>query len=106
MGNSVLIRHEAEITHLQPHLGDTRLQELRSSPFCPTPLFCSQLIKEGEEFLLKKGTLKTLRVLKPIKTSPFVVPTTTRKETPAGNTTVGVNPLQAVTYHFPQAGGN
>ena len=36
MGFSVLIGCEAEMTHLQPHLGDTRHQELRSSPFVPT----------------------------------------------------------------------
>ena len=56
MGNSILIRREAEMTKLQPHLGDFRRQELRSSPFWPTPLFQSQLVKDGEEFLLKKGT--------------------------------------------------
>ena len=39
MGNSVLIRCEAKMTHLQPHLGDTRHQEFRSSPFCPTTWF-------------------------------------------------------------------
>ena len=49
MDNSVLIRHDTEMTHLQSH---TRRQELRSSPFGPTPLFRSQLVKEGEEFLL------------------------------------------------------
>ena len=58
MGNSSLIRCEAEMTHLQPHLGDSRRQELRSSPFWPTLLFRSQLVKDGEEFLLKKDTPK------------------------------------------------
>ena len=56
MGNAILIRREAEVTKLQPHLGDFRRQELRSSPFWPTPLFQSQLVKDREEFLLKKGT--------------------------------------------------
>ena len=42
----------------------------------------------------------------PIKTSPFVVPTTTKKEAPTGNTPMGVSPLQAVTNRFPQLGGN
>ena len=41
MGNSIRIRLEAEITHLQPRLGDSRRQELRSSPLWPTP--CSGL---------------------------------------------------------------
>ena len=52
MGNTNLLRHEAEMTHIQPHLGDSRCQELRSSPFWPTPLFWSEPVKDGEEFLL------------------------------------------------------
>ena len=85
MGNTGLLRREAEMTLLQPHLGNSRREELRNSPFWPTPLFRSQLVKDGEGFLLKKGTLKILRVLDPIKTSPFVVPNTIRKEAPTGN---------------------
>ena len=80
IGNTGLLRQESEMTLLQPHLGDSRCQELRNSPFWPSPLFKSQLVKDGEDFLLKKGTLKTLRVLDPTKTSSFVVPTTKRKE--------------------------
>ena len=33
MGNTGLLRREAEMTLLQPHLGETRRQELRNSPF-------------------------------------------------------------------------
>ena len=55
---------------------------------------------------LKKAPLKTLRVLDAIKTSPFVVPTTTRKEAPIGNAPMGAIPLKAVTNRFPQVGGN
>ena len=84
MGNTGLLRREAQMTLLQPHLGDTRCQELRNSPLWPSSLFNSQLVKEGEDFLLKKAPLKMLKVLDPIKTSPFVVPTT-RKEVPTGN---------------------
>ena len=58
MGNTGLLRHEAEMTLLQPQLGDTRRQELMNSPFGPPSLFNSQLVKEGEVFLLKKGTSK------------------------------------------------
>ena len=54
----------------------------------------------------KKAPLKTLRVLDPIKTSPFVVPTTTGKEAPTGNAPTGAIPLKAVTNHFPQVGRN
>ena len=58
MGNTGQLRRETEMTLLQPHLGDTRPQELRNSPFWPSSLFKSQLVKEGEDFLLKKGTSK------------------------------------------------
>ena len=39
MVNTGLLRCEAEMTLLQPHLGDSRRQELRNLPFWPTPLF-------------------------------------------------------------------
>ena len=55
MGNTGLLRREAEMTLLQPHLGDSRRQELRNLPFWSTPLFSSQLVKDGEDFLLKKA---------------------------------------------------
>ena len=80
MGNTGLLRREAEMTLLHPHLGESRRQELRNSPFWPTPLFKSQLVKDGEDFLLKKALLKTLRVLDPTGTSPFVVPTTAQQK--------------------------
>ena len=54
MGNTGLLRLEAEMTPLQPHLGDTRPQELRNLPFWPSSLFKSQLVKEGKDFLLLK----------------------------------------------------
>ena len=55
MGNTGLLRREAEMTLLQPYLGDLRCQELRNSPFWPTSLFKSQLVKDGEDFLLKRA---------------------------------------------------
>ena len=93
------------MTLLQPHLGDTRRQELRNAPFWPSSVFKSQLVKEGEDFLLKKAPLKTHRLSHPIKTSPFVVPTR-RKEAPTGNAPMGATPPKSVTNRFPQAGGN
>ena len=57
MGNTGLLRREAEMTLLQPHLGEARRQELKNSPFWHS-WFKSQLVKEGEDFLLKKGTSK------------------------------------------------
>ena len=53
MGNTGLLRREAEMTLLQPQLGGTRHQELRNSSFWDPSLFQSQLVKEGEDFLLK-----------------------------------------------------
>ena len=49
--------------------------------------------------------METLRVLDPIKTSPFMVPTT-RKEAPTENAPMGAILLKAVTNRFPQVGGN
>ena len=91
------------MTLLQAHLGETRRQELSNSSFWDSSLFKSQLVKEGEDLLLKKAPLKTLRVLDPI--SPFMVPTT-RKEAPTGNAPMGATPHKAVTNRFPQVGGN
>ena len=64
MGNMGLLRREAEMTLLQPHLGDSRHQELRNLPFWPSSLFKSQLFKEGEHFLLVKGTSKNAQGFK------------------------------------------
>ena len=55
---------------------------------------------------LKKAPLKTLRVLDPIKTSPFVVLTTTRKEAPTENAPMGAIPHKAGSNRFPQVGEN
>ena len=92
MGNTGLLRREAEMTPLQPHLGETRRQELRNASFWPP------------SFLLKKAPQKTLRVLDPIRISPFVVPT--RKEAPTGNVPMGAIPLKKVTNLFPLAEEN
>ena len=106
MGNTGLLQRQAEMTLLHPHLAYSRCQELRNSHFWPTPFFKSQLVKDGEDFLLKKELLKTLRVLDSIKTSPFMVPTTTRKEAPTENAPMGAIPHKAVTNHFPLAEEN
>ena len=100
MANTGLLRREAEMTLLHPQLGETRRQELRNSSFWGPSLFESQLVKEGEDFLLKKAPQKILRVLYPTRISPFVVPT--RKEAPTGNDPMGAIPLKAVTSPFPR----
>ena len=78
MGNTGLLRREAEMTLLQPQLGQTRRQELRNASFWPPSLFKSQSRKVRTSFL-KKAPQKILRVSNPTRISPFVVPT--RKET-------------------------
>ena len=70
MGNTGLLRCEAEMTLLQPQLGDTRHQELRNSPFWPSSLFNSHLVKECEDFL-KKGTSKDAQSFGPYQIKPF-----------------------------------
>ena len=57
------------MTLLQPQLGEMRRQELRNLPFWHSSLFKSQLVKEGEDFLLKKGTSKDSQGFRPYK--PF-----------------------------------
>ena len=66
MGNTDLLRREAEITLLQPHLGETRM------PFWHSSLFKCQLVKEGEDFLLKKDNSKDSQCFGPYK--PFCGP--------------------------------
>ena len=70
MGNTGLLRHEAEMTLLQPQLGETRCQELRNSPCWHSSLFKSQLVKERQDFLIKKGTSKDSQGFGPYQTSP------------------------------------
>ena len=69
IGNTGLIRREAKMILLQPHLGETRRQELRNSS-----LFKSQLVKEGEDFLLKKGTSKDSQGFAPYQNKPCCGP--------------------------------
>ena len=74
MGNTGLLRREAEMTLLQPHLGETRRQELRNASFWLSSLFKSQLVKEDEDFLLKKGTSKDSQGFGPYQNKPFCGP--------------------------------
>ena len=74
IGNTGLIRHKAKMTLLQPHLWGTRRQELRNSPFWHSSLFKAQLVKEGKDFLLKKGTSKDSQGFTPYQNKPFCGP--------------------------------
>ena len=71
MANTGLLRREAEMTLLQPHLGEMRRQELRNSSFWDPSLIESQLVKEGEDFLLKNGTSKDSQGFAPYQNKPF-----------------------------------
>ena len=71
MANTGLLRREAEMTLLHPQLGETRRQELRNSSFWGSSLFESQLVKEGEDFLLKKGTSKDSQGFATYQNKPF-----------------------------------
>ena len=74
MANTGLLRLEAEKTLFQPQLGETRRQELRNLSFWDPSLFESQLVKEGEDFLLKKGTSKDSQGFAPYQNKPFCGP--------------------------------
>ena len=69
-----LLRGEAEMTLLQPHIGETRRQELRNASFWLPSLFKVQLDKEGEDFLLKKGTSKDSQGFGLYQNKPFCGP--------------------------------
>ena len=103
MGNTCLLRREAVMTLLQPQLGETRCQEPRNSPFWHSSLFKSQLVKEGEDFLLKKGTSKDSQGFGQYQNKPFRGP---RNKKRTGNASMGATPHKAVTNCFLQAGGN
>ena len=95
MANTGLLRREAEMTLLQPQLGETRRQELRNSSFWDPSLFESQLVKEGEDFLLKKGTSKDSQGFAPYQNKPFRGPHkkrgSYRKRPYGGNSSQSIN---------------
>ena len=105
MANTGLLRREAEMTLLQPQLGETRRQELRNSSFWDPSLFQSQLVKEGEDFLLKKGTSKDSQGFAPYQNKPFRGPHNKRrgsyKKRPYGG-----NSSQSKNQSFSSGRGN
>ena len=104
MGNTGLLRHEAEMTLLQPHLGDSRRQE-RNSPFWPTALFKSQLVKDGEDFLLKKGTRKGSQGFGPYQNKPFRGPHHNKKGGSYRKCPYGGNSSQSSNQSFSSVRG-
>ena len=94
MGNTGLFRRKAEMTLLQPQLGETRCQELRNVSFWPPSLFKSQLVKEGE------GTSQDSQGFQPYQNKPFRGPH--KKRGSYRKCPYGAIPPKAVTYHFPE----
>ena len=101
MGKTGLLRHKAEMTPLQPHLGETRRQKLRNLPFWHSSLFKSQLVKVGEDFLLKKDS----QGFGPYQNKPFRGPHN-KKRGSYRKRPMGATPHKAVTNRFPQVGRN
>ena len=104
MANTGLLRREAEMTLLQPQLGETRRQELRNSSFWDPSLFESQLVKEGEDFLLKIGTSKDSQGFAPYQNKPFRGPH--KKRGSYRKRSYGGNSSQSRRSCFPQEGEN
>ena len=104
MANTGLLRREAEMTLLHPQLGETRRQELRNSSFWDSSLFESQLVKEGEDFLLKKGTSKDSQGFAPYQNKPFRGPH--KKRGSYRKRPYGGNTSQSSNQSFPSGRGN
>ena len=103
MANTGLLRREAEMTLLHPQLGETRRQELRNSSFWGSSLFESQLVKEGEDFLLKKGTSKDSQGFAPYQNKPFRGPH--KKRGSYRKRPYGGNTSQSSNQSFPSGRG-
>ena len=103
MANTGLLRREAKVTLLHPQLGETRRQELRNSSFWDVSLFESQLVKEGEDFLLKKGTSKDSQGFAPYQNEPFRGPH--KKKGSYRKRPYGGNSSQSSNQSFPSGRG-
>ena len=103
MANTGLLRREAEMTLLHPQLGETRRQELRNSSFWDSSLFESQLVKEGEDFLLKKGTSKDSQSFAPYQNKLFRGPH--KKRGSYRKRPYGGNTSQSSNQSFPSGRG-
>ena len=105
MGITGLLRREAEMT-----LFSTTSTGLETSgteePFWPIPLFKSQLMKDGEDFLLKKGTPKDSQGFGPYQNKPVCGPHHNKTRGSYRKCPYGGNSSQSSTNRFPQVGGN
>ena len=101
MSNPGLFRRNTKMALLQSHFGNTRHHHF-GLPHCSS----LSLQRRGKTSSSKKAPLKTYRVSYPIKTSPYVVPTS-RKEAPTGNAPMGASPPKACSNQsFSSGGGN
>ena len=89
------------MTLLHPHLGESRRRELRNWPFSPSPFFKSQLVKDGEDFLLKKGTGKNSQGFGPYQNKPFLGPHHNKKRGSYRKRPFGGNSSQSSNQSFP-----
>ena len=105
MATSGLLRREAEMSHLQPQLGETRRQELRNSSLWTRSLFNSQSVKEGEDFLLKKGTSKDAQGFGPYQNKPFRGSHHNKRRGSYRKRPFGGNSSQSSNYSFPSSRG-
>ena len=93
------------MTLLHPQSGDSRHQELRNSPFWPSPLFKSQLVKDGEDFFLKKGISKNTQGFGPYQNKPFRGPHHNKKRGSYRERPYGGNSSQSSNQSFSSGRG-
>ena len=83
--------------------GYEEVEELRNSSFWGPSLFESQLVKEGEDFLLKKGTSKDSQGFAPYQNKPFRGPH--KKRGSYRKRPYGGNTSQSSNQSFPSGRG-
>ena len=103
MGSTGLLRREAKMTLLQPHLGETRCQELALLAFLLVQV--STCEGGGRLSPQKKGTSKNSQGFGPYQNKPFCGPHN-KKRGFYRKHLYGATPHKAVTNNFPQVGGN
>ena len=97
MANTSLLRREAEMTLTSPARGNETPRTWDSS------LLESQLVKEGEDFLLKKGTSKDSQGFAPYQNKPFRGPH--KKRGSYRKRPYGGNTSQSSNQSFPSGRG-
>ena len=108
MGNSVLIRQRRRNVPSATQFWRYQTSATEELSICS---YSFVAFSTGEGLTLgwrrvppQESNPKTLSSSSPIKTSPFVFLSTTRKEVPSGYAPTGNNSMQAAISHFPAAG--